>query len=415
VVEDALRSTPSRVVLCDRNGAPRLFLEGPRSYFGTGSDLPYTRDLHSGERRPSLLSDVENVARLVDALPNLDFIMSMALPSDVPAATADRHAFFSMAANTTKPICFTAWDENGLQDILEMAEIIAGSRQALAMNPFLIAYLEPISPLQHPQEVLRKIARLAEAGLPFVYSPAPIDGGTAPVTLAGCIAQANAEVLSGLVVAQLHRKGTPFIWGAGSGPLDMRTMVNIYSGPETMLHGMAMAELAHYIYHVPVWGFGGVSDSKLPDIQASAESTLSTLWSVMAGANLVHDVGYIESGLTCSYEMIVINDEIISQVKRLLQGIQITPETLALEVIDEVGPGGNYIEHPHTLRHFREIWYPRVFDRRAYPAWEEKGKPTALGNARQLAIELLSSHQPQPIAEEKLKAMRAVLARADAR
>ena len=414
LVEDALSGIPSRVVLCDRNGTARLFLEGGRSYFGTGSDLPFTQDLHSGERRPSRFSDVEDVAHLVDSLPNLDFIMSMALPNDVPAASADRHAFFGMATNTIKPICYTAWDEHGLQDILDMAEIIAGSRQALANSPFLVAYLEPVSPLQHPREVLCKLFRLADYGLPFVYSPAPIGGGTAPVSSAGSIVQANAEVVSGLVIAQLYRRGTPVIWGAGSGPLDMRTLVSIYTGPDAMLHAMAMTELARYYYKVPVWGFAGCSDSKLPDVQAGAEGALWTLWSALAGANLVHDVGYLESGMTCSYEMIVINDEIISQVKRMLRGIQVTPESLALDVIDRIGPGGNFLEHRHTNQHFREVWYPRVFDRRAYAAWEEKGKPSAVSNARQMALELISRHEGQPLPQEKLNALRAILARADA-
>lgn len=413
VVEQALNTAPSRVVLCDRNGAPRLHLESTRSYFGTGSDLPYTRDLISGERRPTRLKDVENVARLVDALPNLDFVMSMGLPSDVPAGTSDRHNFFTMVANTTKPIVFTAWDEYGLQDTLDMAVIIAGTRQDLARSPFLAAYLEPVSPLQHSHEVLRKVFMMADYGLPFVYSPAPIDGGTAPVTLAGSITQANAEVLSGLVIAQLYKPGSPFIWGAGSGPLDMRTLVNIYTGPETMQHSMAMAEMAHYYYHVPVWGFAGCSDSKLPDAQAGAESALWTLWSALAGANLVHDVGYIESGLTCSLEMIAVNDEIISQVRRLLNGISISAETLALDVINAVGPGGSFIEQPHTTAHYREVWYPRFFDRRTHNAWEERGKPTAVSNARRFIQETLASHQPPALPEDRLAAMHAVLARAD--
>jgi trimethylamine--corrinoid protein Co-methyltransferase len=409
VVEDALRHVPSRVVLCSRDGEPSLYLEGRRSYYGTGSDLPFTRDIETGQRRSSVLQDVRNAARLVDALPNLDFVMSMALPSDAPAQTADRHNFFEMTANTTKPVVFTAWDEDGLQDILDMAEIIAGSREILARSPFLVAYLEPVSPLQHAPEVLRKIFRMADYGLPFVYSSAPIDGGTAPVTLAGNLAQANAEVLSGMVIAQLYRPGTPMIWGAGCGPLDMRTLVNIYAGPETMLHCMAMSELAHHLYNVPVWGFAGCSDSKQPDVQAGVESALMTTWNALAGANLVHDVGYIESGLTCSLEMIVINDEIIGQTKRMLNGIALTQEALALDIIDEVGPGGSFLAHAHTAAHFREIWYPRVFDRRAFDAWQRRGEPDALSNARKLVQEILAKHEAVALPEEKVREMRKVM------
>jgi len=415
VVENALGYAPSRVPLCSRTGEPRVLLEGRRTYFGTGSDLPNTLDLETGERRPSLLSDVEKTARLADSLPNLDFVMSMALPSDVPFQTSDRRSFLAMIENTTKPIVFTAWDERGLADIIAMAEAVAGGPQELARKPFLLAYLEPTSPLKHSEVVLRKLLMMADHGLPFVYAPGPIDGASAPVTGAGALAMTNAEVMSGVVIAQLWRRGTPVVWGAGSGPLDMRTMVGSYASPEFMLHCMAMAELAHGYYHLPVWGFAGCSDSKLPDIQAGIESALYTLWIALSGANLVHDVGYLESGLTCSYEMIVINDEIIGFVRRLGQGMAITPETLALDVIDQVGPLGNFLGTDHTVRHFREVWYPRIFDRRAYHGWMEAGRPSAFENARALAREAIAKHRPEPLPAATLAALQGVIAEADAR
>jgi len=415
VVEDALLYVPSRVVLCDRTGEPRLFLEGQRTYFGTGSDLPNALDLDTGERRLSLLSDVVNTARLVDALPNLDFVMSMALPSDVPVETSDRRSFLAMIENTVKPVIFTAWDENGLADIIAMAETVAGGPQRLALNPFLLAYLEPSSPLQHSEEALRKVLMMADHGLPFVYAPGPIEGASAPVTPAGSLAMANAEVLSGLVIAQLRRKGTPFVWGSGSGPLDMRTMVGVYAGPEFMLHCMGMAELAHYYYHVPVWGFSGCSDSKLPDMQAGIESALWILWTALSGANLVHDVGYIESGLTCSYEMIVLCDEVIGFVRRLMRGIELSSETLALDVIDDVGPGGDYLGAAHTARHFRKAWYPKMMDRRSFHAWVEAGKPTALRTAQEFARETVAMHTPRPLPAETLEVLQAIIVQADAR
>jgi len=415
VVENALLYVPSRIVLCDRAGEPRLYLEGQHTYFGTGSDLPHTLDLESGERRPSLLADVKNTARLVDALPNLDFVMSMALPSDVPVATSDRHSFLAMVENTVKPVVFTAWDETGLADVIAMAEAIAGSAQDLALRPFLLAYLEPSSPLRHSAAAVRKLLTMADRGLPFVYAPGPLEGASAPVTPAGSLAMANAEVLSGLAIAQLRRRGTPFVWGSGSGPLDMRTLVGVYGAPEFMLHCWGMAELAHYYYHVPVWGFAGCSDSKLPDVQAGIESALWILWTALSGANLVHDVGYVESGLTCSYEMIIVCDEVIGLVRRLLDGMRITPETLALDVIHEVGPGGDYVGTAHTLRHFREVWYPHVFDRRTYPAWVEAGRPTAVETAREIARQALATHTPSPLPSATLDTLRGIVAQADAR
>ncbi len=415
VVEQALGKAPSRIVLCDRTGEPYAFLEGHRCYFGTGSDLPNTLDLETGERRPSLLSDVGNAARLVDALPHLDFVMSMALPSDVPPQTSDRHAFLAMVENTVKPIVFTAWDEGGVADILAMAEAVAGGPQELALRPFLLAYLEPSSPLRHSEAALHKLLRMADRGLPLVYAPGPLEGATAPVTPAGSLAMACAEVLSGLVIAQLRRPGTPFVWGSGSGPLDMRTMVGVYAGPEFMLHCMAMAELAHNYYRLPAWGFAGCSDSKQPDLQAGVESALWILWTALSGANLIHDVGYIESGLTCSYEMIVIGDEVIGLVRRLLQGIEITPETLALEAIHQVGPGGNFLKSPHTARHCREVWYPRLFDRHSYAAWAEAGRPDPVSQAREVARNILSTHRPAPLSPDVRETLHAIVAEADAR
>jgi len=251
VVEEALLHAPSRIVLCSRNGEPRLYLEEQRTFFGTGSDLMNTLDLETGERRPSLLSDVGDTARLADSLPNLDFVMSMALPSDLAPETSDRHSFLAMITNTTKPVVFTAWDESGLADIIAMAETVAGGAEALSLNPFLLAYLEPTSPLQHSKEVLRKMLMMADRRLPIVYAPGGVDGASVSVTAAGSLALANAEVLSGLTIAQLRQPGTPVVYGSGSGPLDMRTTVASYSSPEFMRHCKAMAELGQHFYHLP--------------------------------------------------------------------------------------------------------------------------------------------------------------------
>jgi trimethylamine--corrinoid protein Co-methyltransferase len=415
VIENAIADAPSRIVMCDRTGEPRMYLEGHRVNFGTGSDLPNTIDLESGERRPSLLSDIQNAARLADWLPNLDFVMSMALPSDVPMQTSDRRSFLAMSENTVKPLVITAWDEAGLADIIHMAETIAGGPNELKLAPFLLAYLEPTTPLQHTEAVLRKVLMMADHGLPFVYAPGPVDGGTSPVTPAGSLALANAEVLSGITIAQLRRKGTPVVWGSGSGPLDMRTLVATYGSPEFMLHCMAMAEMAHYYYHKPVWGFAGCSDSKLPDMQAGIESSLWILWTALSGANLVHDTGYIESGLTASYEMMVVCDEMIGFVRRLMRGIEITPETLALDVIDKVGPGGSFLTSPHTKQHFRQVWYPRLLDRHNYNGWVQAGQPTTIKTAREMAREAIAGHEPVPLPQTTLDTLNNIITEADRR
>lgn len=413
VIENALAAAPSRLDLYARSGEPRLRLEGFNSYFGTGSDLPNTIDLESGERRPSRLADVEAYARLCEGLPNLDFVMSMAQAADVPAATSDRYSFRAMLEHTAKPIVYTAWDERGLADIVRLAEIVAGGERALAERPFMLCYLEPTSPLVHSSEVLRKLLLLADRGLPFVYAPGPIDGASAPMTPAGGLAMANAESLSGIAIAQLRRPGTPVVFGSGSGPLDMRTAVATYCSPEFMLHCLGMAELAHRRYRLPVWGFAGCSDAKLPDVQAGVESALWILWTALGGANLVHDVGYLESGMTGSFEMVVAGDEIIGFVRRLLQGLEVTPETLALEVIDRVGPGGDFLSCEHTRRHFRSVWMPRLLDRNSYHGWVGAGRPDMIRSARSRAREILAGPAAQPLADGVLAALDAVLGAAD--
>jgi trimethylamine--corrinoid protein Co-methyltransferase len=397
LIEKALESAPSKIVLHDRNGVPAVHLEDHRTYYGTGSDLPFTRDLESGERRASVLEDIGQAARLADALPNLDFVMSMAQASDVDPQTSDRKAFLAMVENTTKPIIFTVWDEQGLADIIAMAEAVAGGAEQLAAKPFLLAYLEPTSPLQHLDEVMRKLFMMADKGLPFVYAPGPIEGASAPVTAAGSLAMAVAEGLTGLAIAQIRRPGTPFLFGSGSGPLDMKTMVATYASPEFMRHCMGVAEMAHYYYSLPAWGFSGCADAKEPDAQAGAESALWILWTELSGANLVHDIGYIESGLTCSLEMMVICDEIIGAVRRLVSPFDTSAESFALEAIDQVGPGGDFLASKHTLDHYKQCWYPTVFDRRSHQAWSAAGSPSASQAARDRARELLASHQPEKL------------------
>jgi trimethylamine--corrinoid protein Co-methyltransferase len=174
-----------------------------------------------------------------------------------------------------------------------------------------------------------------------------------------------------------------------------------------------MAELGQRFYHLPTWGFSGCSDSKLPDIQAGIESSLWILWTAMSGNNLVHDIGYLESGLTCSYEMIVICDEIIGFVRRLLGGIEMTPETLALDLIDKVGPGGSYLSADHTLKHYKECWYPSIIDRSSYHPWASAGKPEAIEKARQIARDTIANYTPEQLPEETLKTLRDIVAAAD--
>lgn len=402
MVKSALLSAPGRIVLAGRNGKRNMVLEKDRIYFGTGSDLPFSMDIHTGKKRKTLFEDVVNAARVTDALPNLDFFMSHGLVSDVPPAYYDRHQFLAMLIGTTKPFIVTAIDGKGLKNQLDMAAMVVGGKDNFRQNPIFGIYAEPISPLVHPKSAVEKLLVSAEYGIPAVFVPAPSAGGTAPVTIAGVLAEGIADTLAGLVLSQLIVPGTGFIMGGVFTSLDMRTMVFTYGSPELLLMDAALSDIAKYL-RIPVFSTSGCSDSKMFDQQAALETGLSVLMAALSGANLIHDNGYIESGLTGSLEMLVLVDETVSLVKKIMQGIRVNRETLAIEVIERVGIGGNFIQDEHTLRHFREeIWSPTLLNRQVYHVWKNEGSKTLGDRCREKVLKILETHKPDPMLDEKL-------------
>ena len=373
LVEQALRNTPPRVTLCDRNGNPAMFLEENNTYFGTGSDTPHVVDPFTGKRRLAVLKDIENVSQAVDYLDELSFVMCSGIASDVNPDISDIYHFQAMINNTEKPIVFTAWSLENLKTIIQMAETVAGSDSNLKSSPFLALYTEPISPLTLAEEATQKVMYMAEKSLPVVFTPAIITGATGPCTLAGGIIQGNAEILSGYVLANLINEGSPFLFGGGVTSIDMSTSTICYASPEFMLGTAAITDLARF-YRLPMFSFAGCSDSNIYDQQASLESALWTLMSTLSGGNLVHDVGYINNGLTTSFEQLVVTNEVIGMIRRITQGFEINEETMALDLIDEVGPGGEFLTSKHTLKHFKENWFPQLISRSPYEKWEQEGK-----------------------------------------
>ena len=414
LVEWAIQVSPSRVMLCDRNGQPAVALEGERAYFGTGSDTPYIVDAETGERRRVVKQDVADLSRVVDALPHMGFMMCSGIASDVPEQISDLHHFEAMVNNTVKPIVFTAWSLANLKDIIAMAECVAGGAEALQRSPFCALYTEPISPLVLGLEATQKLMYMAEKGLPTVFTPGLLTGGSGPVTIAGGLVQGNAEMLAGFVLAQLIREGTPMIYGGGIFPIDMRTTMMSYGSPESMVGTCVLKDMARY-YRLPMFHFAGCSDAKTFDQQASLEGALWVLMAALSGGNLVHDMGYIDNGLTTSYQMLVAMDEVVGMVERIVRGVEVSPETLALDVIDRVGPGGEYVTEEHTFKHFRENWYPSLLDRSNYTTWASQGKQTLGDRAAARARHLLATHHCPPLAPEVAAQLKEIIARAERR
>lgn len=398
LVEWALGEAPSRIVLCKR-GTDEIGAElaGRNVNFGTGSDCPNYLDPRTG-RRAFTTADVTACVRLVDALPQLDFVMSMGIPSDLETAQQYRRQFALMLSNTTKPAVFVADDRADCEAIAAMAAAAAGGIEQLRLNPTLLLYSEPTTPLEHSQTATEKLLYMAEQRLPIVHSPAPMMGGTAPITLAGGMALGNAEVFSSLVMHQLKRAGAPFVYGSGLHHLDMQTTISVYGAPEFQLARAMVAEMGRF-YGLPTWGYAGCSDSPVMDAQAAADAAYQVRDALLMGANLVHDVGYLEGGLTTSPEMIVFTAEMIELHRHFVQGVRLDDELLALDVIHAAGPGGDFMSADHTFEHFRDYWFPTLFERRRASEWEAAGRQRLRDRLREKTTSLLDEHEPEPLAD----------------
>jgi trimethylamine--corrinoid protein Co-methyltransferase len=410
LVEKARGTAPKRVTLCDRHGNRVMPAEGNRSFFGTGSDCLNIIDHRTGERRKPVLQDIADAMTVADALPNIDFVMCMFLPTDVPQETADRYQLEAMLNYTTKPIMYVTTEFSGCVDAVEMAEAVVGGPQAMRQNPLAACYINVTTGLRHNEEALQKLLYLSGKGLPFAYVPSTQGGVTAPVTLAGAMAVAQAGALAGLVLSQLKREGAPFIMpGWGGNMLDMRTTVQPYADPDKR----AMApDFVHYL-GLPMFALAGCSDSKLVDQQAGIEAALTLMTDALCGGNIVHDLGYLESGLTGSLVQLLICDEVLSWLDHFVRGVEVNDETLALDLIDEVGPDGQFLDSDHTLQHFRERWYPNLFDRNNYDGWLAKGGQSLAERAAERVASILAEHKPEPLPDDVAQAVHAVVERAE--
>jgi len=404
VVEKAIRQAPARLVLGNRRGERQVYLEGDKYWFGPSLDCIDYLDPLSGQRRRFVSDDCRITATVADALPNYTWVMTIGMADDVPPDVADRVIAKQVFTYTEKPLVFCCKDVNSVRDIYEMALLIAGSEDQFHQAPTVVHYSEPISPLLYYDPAVEKIIFCAEKGIPLINFPAPQGGSTAPATFAGEIVQASAESLSGLVLAQAVRPGAPFIYGAFATVMDMKTTIFSYGAPEMSVMVAAMAQLAQH-YRLPFFGTAGCSDAKFPDAQAAAEVAFSCLSSALVGANLVHDAGsWLDHGSLASPAFMVLVNEILYMVNQYMGGVPVNDETLALDMIDRIGPGGHYLYEDHTLNNFKNVWYSDLFDRTIYQVWEEQGAPDFDERLRR-QTEQFMNHQPAPLPDDVLQEM----------
>ncbi|MCI0520330.1 MAG: trimethylamine methyltransferase family protein [Chloroflexi bacterium] len=412
MVTRALAATPRRLVLYDRNGRVAIRAGGYNTYFGGGSDCLNVLDHRSGQRRKATLNDVRDAAVLMDALPEIDFVMSAFLPEDVDERIYDRYQMEVMLNNTTKPIVFVTPDFEGCVTAVEMCEVVAGGVEAFQKRPFATCYINVTSGLTANAEALQKCMYLAEKGLPQLYIPLNAGGVNSPVTTAGCMATMNAGILLGITLAQLVREGSPVaVPGWNGGPYNLQTMVGNYVLADEQGVPTSMGKY----YDLPVFGLGGSTDSKVLDQQSGFEFTVSLMTALLHGANIVHDVGFMDAGMQGSLQAIVISNEILGFLRAATAGVAVNDETLALDVVDELGPTGNYLGHDHTLRHFKEPYYSKIIDKNPYSVWEKRGATTMEERAAKVIDTLLAKHKPEPLPADVQEALLHIMQREQAK
>ena len=418
IVNQALERAAKRISIYDRRGDPAMLLEGMNSYYGPGPTIQYVYDAFSRERRSSDKKDIRRAAIVCDYLPNIDFVMTMGMTGgvnpqsqDINPAITDRLDFAAMLTHTVKPLIFSAWSQEGLADIWEMAVAVRGSEALAVRQPLMILFTQPISPLVIDTEPARQLLYCAKKGIPAIFSSAPTMGSTAPNSIAGSVSLALAEFFAALVLTQFKKPGASLIMGAGYGPMDFRKGSSPYNGPEFYVSKTINRELAVY-YGLPDWNYGGCTDAKILDGQAAAEAALSLYVATSAGSNLIHDVGYMEMGLTACLELLVLADELISGFKKMFATIPMDDESFGLDMIDRVGPGGHFLTEEHTLKHVRRIWHPDLLDRDSFAGWEEHGSQTLETRLNRKLQWILENHQTEPLASEVKNEVVAIIERA---
>jgi len=408
MVAQALSVAPKAITLYDRKGQIAIRAQGYNSYFGGGSDCLNVLDHRTGERRRALLKDVIEAQIVQDALPEFSFVMSAFLPSDVDGQIYDRYQMEAMLNHTTKPIIFVSPDFDGCVRAIEMAEIVAGGAADFQRRPFATCYINVTSGLIANREALQKCMYLANKGLPQLYIPLTDGGVQSPCSIGGATACVTAGALLGVVLAQLVREGSPVGFPGWSGGLyNVKTMVSNYcqADEQGMMHAMG-----HY-YGLPTFGMAGCSDSQALDQQAGAEIALTLVMQTLEGGNIIHDLGFLGSGLLGSLPLMAICNDWVEWVRHATAGVPVTDEALALDVVHELGPSGDYLSHSHTLAHCREGCYPPLVDSYPFARWEKNGSLTMGDRASRLVDKILETHQPEPLPPQVQKDIHKVILR----
>ncbi len=411
VVERALATLPRSFVLGGRTPEWDLPLDGEHVYLSSDGCGVFRRE-PDGTVRPSRKSDLEDAARLVQALDNVSATSAVVSAQDCPPATRVLHEFEACVRNSSKhTIVVSVKEEREARSLIRMAEALVGGRDELRRRPPFTAIICTVSPLHQERFGMDLALVLAEVGIPVSIYPMPILGATAPVTVAGAAVVNNVELLSAAVVMQLAVPGARVIHGGGPTAMDMTTGAYASNSPEAVLLRSLQGHMAAF-YGMPAWFGAGATTAKEPGAQSGYENALAMLMAYLDGADLTFGTGLLDGSRILCPENIVIDDEVFGMVRRILRGVEVDDETLAVELIERVGFGGDYLFDRHTRAHVRELWQARLADTGSYDAWVQGGRQGIVDRAAERVAEVLAT-PPDPFPEDLGRELQAIIAAAD--
>ena len=403
IVMDLLSKAGRKFTLYGRDLTKKAeFGAGKRNYNSSAGQAFWIDNIGS-ERRYASLKDVSTATKFTDALDQITISGAMADPHEIPVEWRCVNVATEMIKNTIKPIYFWFYDKASAKYLVDIVKTLRGDEKKAEEYPLFFPLFEPVSPLSFPFNGIDLLFETALINMPVMIGPMAQMGMTAPATIAGTLVQENAEILAGICITQLIREGMPICYGGICHAFDMRKIQIIFSGPEQAILSIMMAQMGRY-YGFPVYINVGLTDSKLPDAQAGLECGLTLAMGTAAGADIFGHMGICGVDQASSLDMLVMQSEVISYVESLNRDINFDNDTFALDIIQEVGPKGSYLEKTHTRKHFRkELWFPSLLNRDIYDTWRDKGSKNMEKRCQARKEEILASHEPQPLDDDVLR------------
>lgn len=413
-LEWALRTAPSRLTLCNKDGKRAMMLETENVHFGLGGGAKFVVDRKSGEPRDLVLQDVVDAARLAEKLQNVEFVTFPGVPSDAHDKTAALHALEAVLKYTTKPVVMPACCACMAEKAVKMAECVAGGKEKLVQNPRIVLSITCNEPRYHTENAMDAVIYAAQNQIPFIYNIELEAGRTAPASIAGTLVLSLANVLIAVLLAQLVHEGAQVIAGGSLAVIDEKNDMVPYGAPEVGLLSAGFANLMRYV-RIPSMCLGGITDAAASDSQAGVEMAIGLLSASLAGTNLIAGAGMLESGKQYSHSMLAMSDESMSLMYRIMRSFEVDEDRLACGVYDTVEPGGSYLGEEHTSLFFKsEQFWPNLFTRKRITDWMADGGKTLGQRATEYVETILSQPETKVIDEQTEASLKAVVAEADA-